>query len=333
MAEHVRDFSGQHFIFIVDELSGQQRLDVYLAEQIEDASRSFIKRVIKEGRVTVNGSVCTRPARIVVTGETIAGEIPPPPTVDVEPENIPLDIVYQDSDVVVVNKPAGMVVHPAPGHYTGTLVHALLYHCPDFQRSGGDPLRPGIVHRIDRETSGLLVVAKTSRAFGPLSEQARHHEFDREYQTLVQGEFSEDAGRIEATLGRSLADPKRITVTGLQGRDAATRFRVLERFGCASLLAVVLETGRTHQIRVHLRFAGHPVLGDPVYGITDFEDWRVPASVKDALKSLHGQALHAGMLGFVHPVTGEKQVFTAALPPDFDRALTELRRWRADLPG
>lgn len=312
------------FELIVDEVSEGQRLDIYLAEQIADASRSFIKRLIKGDRVWVNGKLCTRPARPVTTGEHIRLALPPPPTTELQPENIPLEILYQDADVIVVNKPAGLVVHPAPGHYTGTLVHALLYHCPDFRPSGSDPLRPGIVHRLDRDTSGVMVVAKTPLAFSTLSEQARNHEFDREYLALVQGEFKENNGRIEAALGRSIADPKKITITGIDGKEAATRFRVLKRFGVASLLALQLETGRTHQIRVHLRFAGHPVLGDSVYGVTDFTTLKVPPNVKSALQHLQGQALHAARLGFVHPTTKQHMLFTAPVPQDFEVALAAL---------
>lgn len=326
MTTHYEHQGEQVFELLVDEVSEGQRLDVYLAEQIADASRSFIKRLIKSDRVWVNGTLCTRPARLVTAGEQIRLVLPPPPALELQPENVPLEILYQDADVIVVNKPAGLVVHPAPGHYTGTLVHALLYHCPDFRPSGSDPLRPGIVHRLDRDTSGVIVVAKTPQAFSFLSEQARNHEFDREYLALVQGEFKENSGRIEAALGRSIADPKKITITGVDGKEAATRFRVVQRFGVASLLALELETGRTHQIRVHLRFAGHPVLGDPVYGITDFSAWKVPPNVRGALQGLQGQALHAARLGFVHPTTKQPMVFTAPLPQDFEAALSALRK-------
>lgn len=301
------------------------RLDVYLAEVIEDASRSFLKRLIKDGRVTVNGGVCTRPGRAMTAGDAVSVDIPPPPETDLVPEDIPLDILFQDDDVVVVNKPSGLVVHPAPGHYTGTLLNALLHHCPDFQRSGTDLSRPGIVHRLDRFTSGVLVVAKTARAFAALSEQARAHTFDRCYLALVRGAFSEERGRISATIGRSLSDPSRMSVTGIGGREAVTHFEVLERFGVACLVGVTLETGRTHQIRVHLRFAGHPVLGDPVYGVTEYAGWTISQETRAALEALVGQALHAEHLGFTHPASGERMSFTAPPPPDFQRALDALR--------
>lgn len=302
------------------------RLDVYLAEQIEDASRSYIKKLIKDKRVVVNGGTCTRPGRTMAAEEKVRVTIPPPPSTSLTAEDIPLDIVYQDEQVIVVNKPAGLVVHPAPGHATGTLVNAVLFHCPDFMRESGDPGRPGIVHRLDRDTSGLLVVAKTQRAFTHLSEQAREHEFDRRYLALVRGEFPEEAGLIDAPVGRSTVDRKRMSITGVGGRDAVTRFEVLERFGVASLVGLRLQTGRTHQIRVHLRFTGHPVLGDPLYGVAQFDDWKVSEETRAALTALNGQALHAERLGFEHPATGETMVFTAPLSEDFQRALDALRR-------
>lgn len=301
------------------------RLDVYLAEQLEDASRSFVKKLIKDRCVRVNTHVCKRPARPIAAGDRVEADIPPPPTTDIEPEAIPLDIVHEDEAVVAVNKPSGMVVHPAPGHYTGTLVHALLHHCPDLQRTGEQPGRPGIVHRLDRFTSGVLVVAKTPAAFASLSAQVREHRFDRRYLALVRGEFKEDAGRIDAAIGRSTADPGRMTVTGVRGRDAVTHFEVVERFGVATLVSVQLETGRTHQIRVHLRFTGHHVLGDPVYGVAEYGDWPIPAETREALDALEGQALHAERLGITHPATGERMTFTAPPPPDFQGAVDALR--------
>ena len=313
------------FELTVEPDQGSLRLDVYLTGVIEDASRSYIKNLIKNGKVTVNGGVCTRPGREMTANDAVTIEIPPPPETTLQAENIPLDIVYQDADVVVVNKQAGLVVHPAPGHYSGTLVNAILYHCPDARCPGEDASRPGIVHRIDRFTSGLLIVAKTQRAFSGLAEQVREHAFDRRYRALVRGGFSETRGRINVPVGRSMSDPARMSVTGIRGREAITHFEVQERFGVASLLALQLETGRTHQIRVHLRYAGHPVLGDPVYGITDYSDWKISPEIRAALNGLVGQALHAELLGFEHPVTGEHLTFTAPLPDDFERALQALR--------
>ncbi len=320
------DQSATTFEDIVGDEFADVRLDVYLAAVVEDATRSFLKKLIKDERVTVNGGICTRPGRPMTPGDNVTVDIPPPPDRMPVAENIALDIVYEDADVVVVNKPSGLVVHPAPGHYTGTLVNAILYHCAGFQCPGPDATRPGIVHRIDQYTSGLLIVAKTPRAFTHLSEQVREHRFDRRYLALVRGEFREDRGRINVPVGRSLSVPSRMSVTGVRGRDAVTRFEVTERFGYASLLTLVLETGRTHQIRVHLRYAGHPVLGDPVYGSTDYAAWGHASEVKAALERLEGQALHAEHLGFDHPGTGEHLTFTVPPPKDFQQALDALRQ-------
>ncbi len=318
--------------FIVAEEDGGLRLDVFLAEALEDASRSLIKKVIKDGGVTVNGALCKRPARAVSEGDEVEIDLPPPPPSVLDPEDIPLDVLFEDADILVINKPSGLVVHPAPGHYTGTLVNAVLHHCRDFARPTGDlsgygedPMRPGIVHRLDRFTSGVMVVAKSQRAFNHLSKQAREHSFDRRYLALVQSEFKEEAGVINATIGRSIADRGRMAITSVKGREAITHFRVLERFGVASLISLQLDTGRTHQIRVHLRFAGRRVLGDPVYGVTDFSSWPISPELRAALEGLQGQALHAEMLGLEHPVTYERMTFSAPPPPDFERVVGLLR--------
>ncbi|MBW7866074.1 MAG: RluA family pseudouridine synthase [Candidatus Hydrogenedens sp.] len=314
---------------VAEELHAGMRLDVFLAEMVEDATRSFLKKVIKDGGVTINGQFCGRPARPMNAGDVVAVEIPEPPPAVPEPEDIPLDILYQDAELVIVNKPAGLVVHPAPGHDKGTLVNALLFHCPDFERAGADLRRPGIVHRLDRDTSGVMVAAKSQRAFTSLAEQAAAHSFDRRYLALVRGEFAEDRGRINAPLGRSLVDRGKMAVTGLYSRDAVTNVETLERFGAASLVALQLETGRTHQIRVHMRFAGRPVLGDPVYGVTDYRAWPIAPETLEALDGLQGQALHAERLGVTHPATGERMTFTAPPPADFQRALDALRKHAA----
>ncbi|HOZ49957.1 MAG TPA: RluA family pseudouridine synthase [Candidatus Hydrogenedentes bacterium] len=314
---------------IVGEEHERFRLDVFLAEVVEDATRSFLKTLIKDGRVTINGRVCTRPSRTVAVGDRIVASLPPAPETAPSPEDIPLDILYEDGDLLFINKPSGLIVHPAPGHPNGTLVNAVLFHCPDFQCAGEDLARPGIVHRLDKYTSGVLVVAKTQRAFISLARQAREHAFDRRYLALVRGEFKEARGRIDASIGRSLADRKRMSVTGIGGRDAVTHFEVLERFGVASLIALQLETGRTHQIRVHCRFAGRPVLGDPTYGVTDYGSWHIPADVRAVLERLEGQALHAERLGVDHPATGERIVFTTPPPVDFLAACEALRAFAA----
>ncbi len=310
---------------IVEEGSQGLRLDVFLTECVEDASRAFIQRAIKSNLVTVNNRVCTRPSRTVALGDEIHINVPPQPSTELTPENIPLDILHEDADVLVVNKPSGLVVHPAPGHSGGTLVNAVLFHCPDFQRPGEDAARPGIVHRLDRDTSGVMVVAKSPRAFLSLGRQAREHAFERRYLALAQGEFPQDRGRINAAVGRSMTDRKRMSVTAARSRDAITNFEVLERFGAACLVTLRLETGRTHQIRVHLRFAGHPVLGDPVYGVVDFQSWTVSEATRTVLRNLQGQALHAELLGFAHPADGTVMRFVAPLPADFQAALDALR--------
>lgn len=304
------------------------RLDTYLAGAIEDASRSFLKKLIKEGKIQVNRRVLTKPAFIVSAGDAVHIEMPDPLPTEPVPENLPLEILYQDDDLVVVNKAAGMVVHPAPGHESGTLVNALLYHCPSYEQSGGDLKRPGIVHRLDQDTSGVMVAAKTPHAFASLAKQAAEHTFDRRYIALARGEFKEQTGCINASMGRSLAEPSRMAVTGINAKEAVTHFETLERFGVACQVRLRLETGRTHQIRVHLRFAGHPILGDPVYGETRYQSWAIPPETKMILQRLHGQALHAELLGFEHPRSGERMTFTAPPPEDFLEALNALRDLR-----
>ena len=309
----------------VSEEEAGLRLDVYLAGAIEDATRSFLKKLIKDEQVTLNDEVCTKPGRTLTEGDRVAVEIPPPPPAIPAPENIPIDILYQDAHLIIVNKAPGMVVHPAPGHHTGTLVNAVLHHCPELGQVGSDLTRPGIVHRLDRDTSGVMVVAKTQKAFTGLAAQAAAHTFDRRYLALVRGEFQEERGRMVAGVGRSLSDRSRMTVTGIRAKEAITNFEVLERFGKASLVALQLETGRTHQIRVHMRFAGRPVLGDPVYGVTDYSGMYLPPEVEAPLRGLVGQALHAERLGITHPDSGERLQFSAPPPDDFQRALEALR--------
>ncbi len=308
------------------------RLDVYLAGVMEDASRSFLKAIIKDNRVRINEQTVTRPSKTVHAGDMIEADIPPPPETALRPQNIPLELLYEDDGLVIVNKPSGLVVHPAPGHYDGTLVNAILHHCPDFQKPigdlsghGEDPIRPGIVHRLDRFTSGVMVVGKSQTAFNHLARQAREHTFDRHYLALIRGSFQEKAGRINAAIGRSLSQRGKMAITSVKSKEAITHFEVLEDFGIASLIKLRLETGRTHQIRVHMRFAGRPILGDPLYGVTDFAKWIISPELLDALKALEGQALHAEMLGLEHPDTGERTKYTAPLPPDFQAVLDLLR--------
>jgi 23S rRNA pseudouridine1911/1915/1917 synthase len=289
---------------------GGQRLDVYIAGAADRISRSQAQKLLAEGRVTVNGSPA-RPSYKVNAGDRIAVAIPDPEPLTLAAEDIPLAVIYEDSDIIVIDKPRGMVVHPAAGNYTGTLVNALLRHCTDLSGINGT-LRPGIVHRLDKDTTGLLVVAKNDLAHSGLTEQIKRRTVKKLYFALVTGNLRENTGLIDAPIGRSRADRKRMAVVE-GGRRAVTRFRVIERFGRYTLVEAQLETGRTHQIRVHFAYIGHPVIGDPVYGTR-----RQPFS-------LVGQALHAHTLGFVHPRTGESLEFSAPLPADLAALLASLR--------
>ena len=239
---------------------------------------------------------------------------PPPEVLDVKPQNIPLDIVYEDQDLLVVNKPKGMVVHPAAGNPDGTLVNALLFHCGDSLSGINGVIRPGIVHRIDKDTSGLLIVAKNDRAHQSLAEQIAVHSFTRIYNAVVYGIVKEEEGTVSAPIGRHPTDRKRMAVLSSGGREAVTHYRVLERFPGFTLVECRMETGRTHQIRVHMAHIGHPVAGDPVYG------------PKKCITELQGQCLHARVIGFIHPATGEYLEFDSGLPPYFERFLEKLRR-------
>lgn len=294
-----------------------ERLDSYLAS-VAEMTRSAAAKAIEGGLVLVNGAPSQK-KYAVKAGDEISFEPSEPEEYDVEPENIPLDIVYEDDMIIVINKPSGMVVHPAPGNYTGTLVNALLYHCKDSLSGVGGVMRPGIVHRIDKDTSGLLVVAKCDKAHVALSEELKYHGITREYRALCIGGFKEDEGTVDYPIGRHPKDRKKMAVVKDGGREAVTHYRVLERFGGISYLALELETGRTHQIRVHMSYKGHPLLGDEVYGASKcrFEE-RHP-------KLFDGQALHATRLTLTHPETGERMSFDAPLPDNFQKALELLR--------
>ena len=290
-----------------------ERLDKYLSEQIEGMSRSAASRLIFEGKVTVGQSAVKKNYK-TADGDMITVLTDDPQPVDVLPEDIPLDIVYEDADLLVVNKPKDMVVHPAPGHFSGTLVNALMFHCMDGLSGINGELRPGIVHRIDKNTSGLLVVAKSDKAHAGLSEQIKDHSFTREYLAVAYGNIKEDERTVDAPIGRHKTDRKRMCVTELNSRPAVTHIKVLERYNGFTYILCRLETGRTHQIRVHLAYIGHPIAGDDVYG---------PSKV---ITELRGQCLHAYKLGFVHPVTGEYMEFTADPPESFIRFRDKLRR-------
>jgi len=293
--------------------AGEARLDAYLAGQADlGLSRSRIQALIKDGHVTVNGQD-SRGKQSVAAGDRIRVQVPDPTPISISGEEIPLDVVYEDEDIIVINKQRGLVVHPATGNWSGTLVNALLDHVDDLEGIGGE-LRPGIVHRLDKDTTGLLVVAKNETALQSLSDQIRTHTARRIYWALVHGNSMPDTGKIDAPIGRHPGDRKRMAVNTKQGRPAVTYFKTLERFSGYALLECRLETGRTHQIRVHLAFIGHPVVADPVYGTRRAHLEMVP------------QALHARQLGFNHPRTGEWMEHTAEPPADMITVLERLRR-------
>jgi 23S rRNA pseudouridine1911/1915/1917 synthase len=290
------------------------RLDVFLSRRDPSLSRAQVQKLIEQGAVQA-GSRPAKASHKVREGEAIHCEIPPATEYDVMPEDIPLSIIFEDESILVVDKPAGMVVHPAPGHKEGTLVNAILYHCRDLSGIGG-VLRPGIVHRLDKDTSGLLVVAKSDRAHQALTGQFRQRLVNKTYHALVYGDVKGDQGIINLPVGRHPEDRKKMSTRSRRGREAATRWQVHERYGAATLLHVEIETGRTHQIRVHLHALGYPVVGDGVYcGARQANTVGDPAR-RAALKRMKRQALHAARLSFSHPVTGEWLTFTAPLPAD-----------------
>ena len=295
--------------YLVPEEAAGTRIDKFLADACPDLSRSFLQKLLKESSVTADGKAVKSSFK-VNGGETIAFEVPKPQEAAIEAENIPLDILYEDSDVILVNKPKGMVVHPAAGHYTGTLVNALMYHCKDQLSGINGVMRPG----IDMNTTGVLVVCKNDFAHNSLAEQLKVHSITRVYYAIVFGNLREDEGTVHAPIGRHPTDRKKMSIHSKQGRDAITHYRVLERFGAYTFIECRLETGRTHQIRVHMASIGHPLLGDEVYGPA-----RQPFS-------LEGQTLHAGVLGFIHPRTGEYVEFSAPLPAYFEELLEKLRK-------
>ncbi|WP_435367959.1 RluA family pseudouridine synthase [Paenibacillus lautus] len=295
----------------VDADAAKTRIDKYITENLgEDVSRSQVQLWIADGHVSVNDGPIKSNYK-VSQGDRIVLKVPEPSAVEIVPEDIPLEIAFEDGDVIVVNKPRGMVVHPAPGHSSGTLVNALMFHCKDLSGINGE-LRPGIVHRIDKDTTGLIMAAKNDKAHASLAAQLKEHSVNRRYLALVHGNISHDQGTIDAPIGRDAQDRKLYTVTDRNSKHAVTHFTVVERFGDYSLLELKLETGRTHQIRVHMKYIGHPLVGDPVYG-------------KSKGIKLNGQALHAAVLGFVHPSTGEYMEFSAPMPSDMNELLTILR--------
>ena len=288
------------------------RLDKYLASFLTDYTRSYLQKQIEDGQVLVNGKKVNSKYPVKEADEIIV-QIPDPVDVAIVAEDIPIDIVYEDNDLMIINKPQDMVVHPAPGNYTGTLVNALLYHCKEGLSGINGEIRPGIVHRIDKDTSGLLMIAKNDKAHLGLSELLKDHDITRKYHAIVYGQLKEDEGTIDKPIGRSPQDRKKMAIVP-NGRNARTDYRVIERFKQFTHVELTLHTGRTHQIRVHMKSIGHPLLGDPVYG---------PSKQTFGLDK---QMLHAKVIGFVHPITGEPMYFESELPDYFTKVIDRLRK-------
>lgn len=303
----------EKLFFICESDSTGKRVDTFLSTKCDGLSRSAITKKIEKGMVLVNGKIISKSYKLAES-DTIEITLEDPVELDVVPQDIPLDIVYEDDDILVVNKPKGMVVHPAAGNYTDTLVNALMYHCKDSLSGINGVLRPGIVHRIDKNTSGLLIVAKNDRSHHHLAEQIKEHSFTREYVTIVYGNIKDDSGTVNAPIGRHPIDRKKMCVTEKNSRNAVTHFEVIERLSGYTFIRCRLETGRTHQIRVHMAYIGHPVAGDDVYG------------PKKVIKSLNGQCLHAQKIGFIHPTTGEYLEFTSDVPKSFAEFLHKLQK-------
>lgn len=300
-------------LFQVEESCKGTRIDKYLSERTEEISRSYLQKLLKEGSVLV-GEKSVKANYKVQTGDCVSLLLPDCQEPEIEPENIPLDILYEDDYLLVVNKPKDMVVHPSAGHVSGTLVNAVLWHCQGKLSGINGVLRPGIVHRIDKDTTGALVICKDDNTHRSLAEQLKVHSITRKYRAIVQGNLKEDTGTIEGAIGRHPIDRKKMAINERNGKAAVTHYQVLERFGNSTYVECTLETGRTHQIRVHMASIGHPLLGDEVYGSSK-NPWH-----------LQGQALHAMVLGFLHPHTGEYIEFQAPLPEYFDKLLEKLRK-------
>jgi len=304
---------GEKLDLIVSKEYHQVRIDKYLNEMLPDMSRSYLQKIIKDNGVYVDSKLVKSNHKVAL-GQKVEIVIPEAVSLDIEAENIPLDIIYEDNDIILVNKPKNMVVHPSVGHYSKTLVNALLYHSKGNLSAINGVLRPGIVHRIDKDTTGILIVCKNDMAHQSLSKQLKNHSITRKYHAIVYNNFIADEGTINVPIGRRQNDRKKMGINQPQGKPAVTHYKVLERFGKYTYIECSLETGRTHQIRVHMASIGHPLIGDTVYGPT-----------KDSFK-LEGQTLHAKTLGFVHPVTDEYLEFEAPLPDYFINLLANLKK-------
>lgn len=301
----------EKFEFVVDHDFVGQRVDRAVTQFIEDLTRSSVQKLIEDGHVIVNNTAINKNYKLKLN-DSLCVIIPDAKPMEAQAQNIPIEIVYEDNDLLVVNKPKGMVVHPANGNWEGTLVNALLYHCGDSLSGINGVIRPGIVHRIDKDTSGLLMVAKNDIAHLGLAQQIKEHSFTREYETIVYGNIKEDEGTVCQPIGRNPKDRKKMAVTLKNSKPATTHFEVIKRYGDFTHLRCILETGRTHQIRVHMAYIGHPVAGDSVYG------------PKKVITSLNGQCLHAKKIGFVHPIKNEYMEFSSDLPDYFISFLKKL---------
>ena len=312
------------FSFSVDPSEHDQRLDVVVASRRADCSRSFAASLIRNNRILVNQSA-VKPGHRLKTGDIVDGDIPPPEPVDYASENIPLDFIYEDEDLAVINKPAGMVVHPAPGNYTGTLVNALLFHCPDIGHIGGD-IRPGIVHRLDKDTSGAMVVAKNNATHESLSSQFKERSIKKEYLAIVHGRMTGNTGNISLPIGRHPTQRKKMSTLSRVGRSAETVWRVAAQYEGFTLLRLDLKTGRTHQIRVHCSAIHHPIVGDPLYGgrRSSALSGNVADKVRHHLKAVKRQMLHAHRLQFFHPATKKNVAFEAPIPEDMQHLMVGL---------
>lgn len=300
--------------YTVEESQSGMRLDKFLTEIYPDQTRSFLQKLVKSGEIKVNGKPVIKAGFVVEGGDQVSASIPTPQAVEIEAENIPLDILYEDADVLIVNKPKGMVVHPSAGHYSGTLVNAIMYHCADSLSGINGEIRPGIVHRIDMDTTGALIICKNDAAHVDIAEQIKEHTVTRRYRGIVCGVVKEDEGTIEGAIGRHPTQRKKMAINEKNGKPAITHYKVLQRFAKYTYMEFRLETGRTHQIRVHMASIGHPLLGDELYGN--------PKNL--AMKGLQGQTLHAMVIGFVHPTTHEYMEFEAPLPEYFQNILKKL---------
>lgn len=303
----------KEYHFTVSDDNDGERLDKYLSELMPDCSRSFVQKLIKDGQAIVNDNNSIKPSLKLNSGDGLTITVPDLTIPDILPENIELNIVYEDSDLLIVNKPKDMVVHPAAGHYTGTLVNGIMYHCKDLSGING-VMRPGIVHRIDKDTTGLLIICKNDNCHNSIAQQLKVHSIERTYHAIVVGNLKDDEGVVNAPIGRDAKDRKKMSINHSNGKDAVTHYKVLERFGNYTYIKCNLETGRTHQIRVHMASLGHPILGDSIYG-----------SESKKYKT-YGQTLHAKTIGFIHPTSNNWVSFDSELPDYFVNILCSLRK-------